>query len=73
MSLGPSSPRSSRQRRHVSIVAWASTVMLIMSWGCGGEDSGTGPAGDATGSVQVTAQTSGSDLDPDGYTVTTTS
>lgn len=39
--------------------------VALLALGCGGSDS-TGPS---TGSVQVTAVSTGPDLDPDGYTV----
>ena len=45
--------------------AFCAASSLLAALACGGSES-TGPS---TGSVQVTASTTGTDLDPDGYTV----
>jgi len=48
---------------------WAvlGSMLLGVSTGCGGD--GEGPTGGSTGAVRVTTATTGTNLDPDGYTV----
>ena len=50
--------------------ALPSVLVLVMGlFGCGG-GSGGGPTGPTEGTLEVITSTTGSDLDPDGYSLT---
>ena len=66
----PSSERHVMQNRFLDSIPWAltttTTALLLSLGGCG--DGGTRPnPGSETGSLAVTAATTGTDLDADGY------